>query len=63
MADIKHILKNAQREPINEEEALYLFQNVQSIDKFLDFAKVASKVRGAGVESIFKGYDCPLWHL
>ncbi|ODS35640.1 MAG: hypothetical protein A7316_00695 [Candidatus Altiarchaeales archaeon WOR_SM1_86-2] len=54
MANIKHILENAQKEPINEEEALCLFQNVQSIDKFLDLAKVASKVRDDGVGSIFK---------
>lgn len=54
MADIKHILKNAQREPINEEEALYLFQNVQSIDKFLDLAKVATKVRDDEIGAVFK---------
>ncbi len=44
----------AKYESITQEEALYILKKVQTIDKFLELAKIASKVRDEEVGAVFK---------
>jgi len=51
---LKEILRRALAEPITQEEALYLLKKIQTIDEFLELAKVASKIRDNTVGGSFQ---------
>ncbi len=54
MSTIDEILDKATEVPINQEEARKLLYEIDSIDKFLELARVSSKVREEEVGNAFK---------
>ena len=51
---LKNILNKAKTESITQKEALNILKKVQTIDEFLELAKIASKVRDDEVGAVFK---------
>ncbi len=51
---LEKVLQEAVSEPLTQDEALYVLNKVQTIEDFLELAKVASKVRDDEVGAVFK---------
>ncbi|WP_456328899.1 radical SAM protein [Archaeoglobus sp.] len=51
---LEKVLQEAVSEPLTQDETLYVLNKVQTIEDFLELAKVASKVRDDEVGAVFK---------